>query len=158
MLFRSLKKKYQIADADFFTLVASQRLSDFERTALLLVHRVTEDAADPDSAAPQHSAESESVADIEFVTAQIAAAAGVPMKRPVPVVVERADGIWIAEPFGFPLVYSYADTKEEAKANLLHSLFEYSTIAKQQGSITVGAESTDLVRFGAFLNLLFGDE
>lgn len=148
-----LKAKYQITDSDFSELVGSRRLLELERTALLLFHKAV-DQAEAIAVGESPSAEPVST-EISFVQPGDREARDLPLKKAIPIVIEKTADIWIAELFGFPLIYTYADERDEAIRNLLNILLEYSKNVTSEASLP-GRSGSDHIRFAGFLKLLFG--
>lgn len=147
-----LKQKYQISDVDFFELIGSRRLPELERTALLLFHKALEQAEG--SELGENPPPQTEIAEISFVRPGTKEAEGIPLRKAVPIVVERTGDIWVAELFGFPLIYTYAEDRQEAILNLLNILLEYKAASKSD--FASGARGgSDHIRFSSFLKLLF---
>lgn len=137
-----LKNKYQISDADFFELIGSRRLPELERTALLLFHRALEEAEG--STLDEVRSSDAGSAEVFFVQPGSREAQGLQLKKAVPIVIERTADVWVAELFGFPLIYTYAEEREDAIHNLLHILHEYrGTVAEQ---FSLGTHASDYIR------------
>jgi CheY-like chemotaxis protein len=153
----NLKIKYRITDPDFLELIGSRRLLELERTALLLFHQALEraegvtlgDAADQ---APFPNAE------ICLIEPGSPMAADTPIRKAVPFVVSLDEGVWIAELFGFPLIYSYAESRKAAIQHLLALLSDYyreEFTEQSKGGVVAKAAYVDHIKFSTFLRLLF---
>jgi CheY-like chemotaxis protein len=151
----NLKAKYRISDVDFFELVGSRRLLELERTALLLFHRALERAEEANLGEEANQPPLENV-EIFLVEPSAAEAASIPLKKAVPFVISANGDIWIAELFGFPLIYSYAESKSAAIQHLLALLFDYY---KEESKSATADKTTptylDHIKFSKFLRLLF---
>ncbi len=163
----ALKRKYQISDIDFVQLVGNRRLSELEETALLVYQSALENA---EGLSELHQPMStEGSAEVLFVSPDYAKLLGfdVDLKRPLPIVLQRlmfepvpgepetTPSVWMAELFGFPLIYTYADGKDEAIVHLIRLLFDYKQQIESGLPISRDGRNFDYIRFTAFLNMLF---
>jgi CheY-like chemotaxis protein len=154
---KALKDKYRISDVDFFDLVGNWRIPDLERAALLLFHEsaLIAESRHAGGGVPALSG-SDQEKTIVFVSSDYAEwMKEFNIQRPIPIVLERTEDVWVAELFGFPLIYTYADDKEEAIQYLLKLLLDYKQQMTSGARMSSDGRNIDYIRFAAFLNVLF---
>jgi CheY-like chemotaxis protein len=146
----SLKEKYQISAEDFERLISSWRVADLGRVAFLTWH---DTQADPSGSGEERSV-GERERGIQFVPKGTKVGEEGIVGCDVAVVTRVVAGGAIAELYGMPLIYAYADEAKEAVASLLEHLFEcYETMGNPEDFST--SNLLDVVRFRTFLNKLF---
>ena len=146
-----LKGKYGITNSDFSRLLMGARIQDVGKIALLNLHDLQlKSQFDPDElAVPKHR-------EI-YIAASGTLVEGMPLLTDVATVIVRSEGVWIAELFGFPLIFAYADSEQEAVANLLEHLLECYAQISGKSDFENERHLVDIVRFQEFLLQIFGE-
>jgi CheY-like chemotaxis protein len=155
----ALKEKYGISNSDFSTLISSWRVEDIGRLAFLEWHDVQ--GADTNSSnADDHQVDHQSRGDryerrITFVRRGRRINEIGSVINDFAVVSRFTDEGVLAQLFGMPLIFTYADTEDEAVDALVDYLFECFTSMGQPEQFAPHNNLTDVVRFRAFLDRTF---
>lgn len=147
----ALKNKYRISSIDFERLISSWRIADLGRLALLAWHD-SQNSVEDDEASPDDSNRA-----IRFLPVGTPLPSGGSLQSPLAIVTHPAGTGTIAELYGMPLVFTFADDPDEAEQALLEHLFDcYGNIGDPDDF--VGPNVIDVIRFRSFLNRLFPSE
>jgi len=143
-----IKRRYGISAEDFATLISNWRIADLGRLALLSWH----DSGDP-AMADEPSDRTQVEGKIRFVPAGTSVS-GSRVALDVAVVMKIVDGLKVAELFGMPLIYTYAEDEDEAISILLEYLQDCHKTMGEPLEFA-GSNMLDIVRFRYFLDQLF---
>lgn len=139
-----IRRKYRISSADYLSLISTIPVSATIQTALLAIHEL-QDGGSVD--------EVNRVYTIEVVPADTKLNGGGIIKTDLPIVRKQDDGVFIAELYGVPSVYSFSEESwDDAKTGLLESLKEYALDLAESGESLLAPDSEAVLRFKRFLD------
>lgn len=143
-----LRDKYDISPQDFTKLLSAWRLSDIQKTAVCLVHQSIHEA-DTEVNAPikEHM-------NLQFIQPSKDSETLSKLTQQIPVFMSKENGYWVAELFGFPMIYTYSNTRDNALNNLVDSVYELHC-SLNADKVECTDQRADYLRLRSYLSNVF---
>lgn len=141
----AIKEKYAIADPDFARLLSGWRVGDLDRLAEIVwpsEARMPEEGATPDKCV------------VRFIRVGTLVE-GTRVRANIAVIVRPLSAIFQAQLFGLPIIYTIAETEDDAVAEMAAYLYECHRDMGRADDFLDTGNGGDIIRFRSFLNRAF---
>ena len=153
----ALKEKYHINSTDFSTLVSSWRVGDIGRLAFLDWHEAQLVDSTVIAVECKDQLETHEERQLSFVKKGTPVAESAVVANDFAIVSRFTDEGVLTQLFGMPLIFTYADTQQEAVTALIDYLYDCFLTMGEPRQFAAQNNFADVVRFRTFLDRTFAN-